>query len=289
MKISSHSNLILTILPQAGIGNKLSVWSRALVFSKHNNLELYTFGWVNFRPKNWLKFEFNKRFYFNDFRRLNIIELLSIILKFIFSEVKFNPSLDQLAVPNSIYVYTKYDHTFRDLKAHRQLIIDSFLSILSNHRLKEIEKLKHPLIGIHIRRDDFIKIGYDTPLSFYIQVLNQIRRITGISTPAIIYSDGLESELKDILSLPSVHLAIKKSDILDLFELSKSKILITSVGSSFSYWASFLSNGIVINYQNEWLQYIKSNANDDNSSEWYVDSQNKLPSHLEEQIKKQFI
>ena len=106
-----------------------------------------------------------------------------------------------LAKPNSIYVYNKYDYNFTDLKLHRKLIIDSLVSVLSDHRAKEIRKLKPPLIGIHIRRDDFVKIGYATPLSFYVHVLKQIRVKIGWCIPATIYSDGLESELKDILNL----------------------------------------------------------------------------------------
>jgi hypothetical protein len=117
--------------------------------------------------------------------------------------------------------------------------------------------------------------------------LKQIRVKIGWCIPATIYSDGLESELKDILNLPQVELAEQKSDILDLIELSQSRILITSVGSSFSYWASFISKGITINYQKEWRQYIKSDSNDVISLEWYIDYQNDFPSLLVDQIKEQ--
>lgn len=287
MKFNGPSSLILAILPQAGIGNKLSVWSRALIFSKLNNLQLYTFGWINYRPKNWLKLNLKKRVYFNDFNTLKISDYYSIILNLLFSKITLNPLSQDLAKPNSIYVYNKYDYNFTDLKLHRKLIIDSLVSVLSDHRAKEIRKLKPPLIGIHIRRDDFVKIGYATPLSFYVHVLKQIRVKIGWCIPATIYSDGLESELKDILNLPQVELAEQKSDILDLIELSQSRILITSVGSSFSYWASFISKGITINYQKEWRQYIKSDSNDVISLEWYIDYQNDFPSLLVDQIKEQ--
>jgi hypothetical protein len=287
LKFNGPTSLILAILPQAGIGNKLSVWSRALIFSKLNNLQLYTFGWINYRPKSWLKLNLKRRIYINDFNTLKISDYFSIILNLLFSKITLNPLSQDLAKPNSIYVYNKYDYNFTDLKLHRKLIIDSLVSVLSDHRAKEIRKLKPPLIGIHIRRDDFVKIGYATPLSFYVHVLKQIRVKIGWCIPATIYSDGLESELKDILNLPQVELAEQKSDILDLIELSQSRILITSVGSSFSYWASFISKGITINYQKEWRQYIKSDSNDVISLEWYIDYQNDLPSLLVDQIKEQ--
>ena len=287
MKYNSHSRLILTILPQAGIGNKLSVWARALIFSKFNNLKLYTFGWINYRPKNWLKLNLKRRVYINDFNTLKISDYYSIILNLLCSKIKLNPVLNELAIPNSVYIYNKYDYNFNDLKLYRKLIIDSLVSILSDYNVKAINKLKVPLIGIHIRRDDFVKIGYATPISFYVNVLKKIRIKIGWIIPAIIYSDGLESELIDILTLPKVELSIQKADILDLIELSQSRILITSVGSSFSYWASFISEGITINYQKEWSQYIKSDSNDINSLEWYIDDQNDLPSLLVDQIKDQ--
>jgi hypothetical protein len=137
LKFNGPSSLILAILPQAGIGNKLSVWSRALIFSKLNNLQLYTFGWINYRPKNWLKLNLKKRVYFNDFNTLKISDYYSIILNLLFSKITLNPLSQDLAKPNSIYVYNKYDYNFTDLKLHRKLIIDSLVSVLSDHRAKE--------------------------------------------------------------------------------------------------------------------------------------------------------
>ena len=287
--MSSKKNIIITILPQAGIGNKLSVWSRGFIFSKLNNLELVVFGWVNLRLRNWVKLKYNKRNYFNYFTSLSYSTYFKVFICLFFQRKKINPKINDEAIKRYNYIYYRYDYDFFDLVPHRDLIIKSKHEILSRRLISSYYTLKTPSIGIHIRRDDFLAIGYATPLSFYINILNKVRAVLSMSKPVTIFSDGSANELEELTSLPNVSLASKKEDILDLFELSKSKLLVTSVGSSFSYWASFLNDGITINSDKEWRRNLKGNKNDSYSSEWYINPDQDLPLLLQNQIKTIFL
>jgi len=52
--------------------------------------------------------------------------------------------------------------------------------------------------------------------------------------------------LQDILRLPDVCRATREADIVDLLLLARSRLLIASAGSTFSYWAGFLADAPVL-------------------------------------------
>jgi hypothetical protein len=121
------------------------------------------------------------------------------------------------------------------------------------------EKLREnlfPIIGVHVRMGDFrvLKEGENfaqvgsvrTPLDYFITIINKIRNIHGSILPVTIFTDGFISEIAPLLKLENTITADKNSDIVDLLLLSKSKVIISSAGSTFSYWAAFLSNAPVI-------------------------------------------
>lgn len=58
--------------------------------------------------------------------------------------------------------------------------------------------------------------------------------------------DGLEHELKVLLRLEKVATVQGYAEIVDMLLLSRSKIVVTSAGSTFSYWSGFLSNAPII-------------------------------------------
>jgi hypothetical protein len=70
--------------------------------------------------------------------------------------------------------------------------------------------------------------------------------------PVTIFTDANSKEIEDLLKLPNVSLASSNPDIVDILLLADSKYLLTSVSSTFSYWAAFLSEGIVIKPPKEW-------------------------------------
>jgi hypothetical protein len=278
------NSLLVVILPQAGIGNKLSVWSRALVIAEKYNIKMYVFGWMNFRPITWISNLSLKRLYAFDFKQLNFNDYVKIFLKLCISKIIFIPNCNFVPSDNTIYIYKKYDYNFSDLVYHRKLIRDSLQSILSNRNKEQLERLSPSFIGVHIRRDDFVKIGYATPIKFFIDGIAQIRSLLNNHISITIYSDGEISDLNEILSMEGVSLSKAKADILDLIEFSKSKILITSIGSSFSYWASFLSDGLVINSDTEWRKYLKTTSMDSQTDEWYINTSETFPSLLKVKI-----
>ncbi len=65
-------------------------------------------------------------------------------------------------------------------------------------------------------------------------------------TPVCIFSDGSSDDLGPLLALPLTQRLTFGSSIADLLALSYANVLITSGGSSFSQWASYLGRMPVI-------------------------------------------
>jgi hypothetical protein len=76
--------------------------------------------------------------------------------------------------------------------------------------------------------------------------------VTGKELPVTIFTDANAAEINRLLSIGNITVAANHADIVDILLLSRSKICILSISSTFSFWAGFLSNGIVLKHPDEW-------------------------------------
>src|SRR5207249_8991781 len=91
-----------------------------------------------------------------------------------------------------------------------------------------------------------------TPNEFFIDAINFIRQKTNSLLSVTVFTDAEPDEIADILQLPEVKLAERKPDILDILLMSQSKLIVLSKSSTFSYWAAFLSDAILIKAADDW-------------------------------------
>jgi len=145
---------------------------------------------------------------------------------------------------------------FHDLEHGQDIIAREFLGILSP-RLRKGLGTSHgpPVLGVHIRMGDFSRHSgaktYDgntnstIPMDWY---RAQIERFgTHGGRRVIVFSDGKDEELTDVLSLPGIVRAEKRSAIEDILALSRVEMLVTS-HSTFGYWGVFLGNGKAVSH-----------------------------------------
>jgi hypothetical protein len=149
-----------------------------------------------------------------------------------------------------------WEDYFKDLKDHRQLV-SRLLDQLINKKIKEeLQTQTSPWIGVHIRMgdfrkmkegEDFSKLGHvRTPEAYFMHVIETIRTICQDTVPVSVFTNGHRHELESLFSLPGVKMIQGNRDITDMLLLSRSKVIVTSAGSSFSYWSGFLSNAPII-------------------------------------------
>jgi len=253
-------------LPRGGLGNKLLVWARALVFARHYGLPLYVSSWADIKIGPYLRGERSKRQYWGYFEDSSVPSLLR---RFMFShlyDIHHEPDLEgcQLAELRKISQLYLYDTVpswrdyFKGLRGHEVFVSSAFNSMLRPRYRHQLNRQNWPVIAVHIRRSDFRELApgetlgencnVRTPIAYYLDVIFSLRRMAGRTLPVTVFTDGRIEDVEEILALPEVVMAAPNPDIVDLVLLSKSKCLVTSVGSTFSYCAAYLSEGHVITH-----------------------------------------
>jgi len=106
--------------------------------------------------------------------------------------------------------------------------INKYSYLLSNDRF----------IVIHIRRTDYIDMGWDIPKEYYQYALSKIENIEQYDIYFI--GDDMESVNRDFSSVPNAHFE-RNSSIVDFQLIQHAPIAIIS-NSSFAWWAAYLSH-----------------------------------------------
>jgi hypothetical protein len=250
--------------PKTGLGNLLLIWARANRFASINNIPLISSAWWGFRWGAWLRNENKKRLYFGYFKESSWLQRCWLAIKMHTGTVVKNPLIKQAdTTQNLVYLFDTIstgNDVFADIRDHRQQTRQALYQLLHPAMAKQVEHLPAPVMGVHIRRGDF-KIGNQTTdLSFFIDCINAVRDIAGEQWPVTIFTDASKDEIAPVLMLPQVTLATPQADILDLLQFSKSRVLVLSQSSTFSYWAAFLSDAIVLRPYNDWQKQLKNDA-----------------------------
>ena len=259
-------NKVYVKFPKAGLGNLLLIWARAKVFAHINQLQIVTAPWWGFRRGAWIRNEKKKRLYNGYFKESRGIENLQIkifgLLATIVQDPPVKPLLQyNLKNENTLFVFHKISTSndlYADIREYRDFVIEEIYQLLRPLMLQRFRSYTLPVIAVHIRRGDFKIANPITPISFFIDCINQIRNAAGDLWPETIFTDAEEYEIEELLQLPQVAVAESKPDILDILLMSKSKVIVLSQSSTFSYWGAFLSDAIILKPANDWQKNLRS-------------------------------
>ncbi|MEJ7587812.1 MAG: alpha-1,2-fucosyltransferase [Ferruginibacter sp.] len=267
MSLKNKVAKVYISFPKTGLGNMLLVWARGYVFARINNLPYITSSWWGLHYGALIRRERKSRMYFGYFIETPLWKQLAIKLNCIFGKVEDEPKIEIIELSkendNEIYRFSKpsvNEDLFGVLRDHRQIVVAGINAMLTARIQKQLSAYQPPVIGIHIRRGDFKLGSQTTPIEFFIQGINSIRRVSGATVPVTIFTDAQPNELSALLELPHIYITEEKPDIVDILLLSKSKIMLLSRSSTFSYWAAFLSEAIVIRPSNDWQPFIKMHS-----------------------------
>lgn len=253
---------VLCFLPKAGLANQLFVIASAELYANKYRLNVFYINKWQFKIGPYIRREKNKRNYFGFFRfqKLSLQYLLIWIKLKNHTSIIYDPKLVNFSSSKSLVIFKSLPHWssyFDDYIPYRGLVNKLIYKQLSNKIQKQIDELPIIDVAIHVRLGDFQKLkeGTDfknvgatrTPFDYF---TNEIRKIK-IDHPEYkfqIFSDGHPEELVPLTKLSNVFLFKSINDLVDLYQMSKSKILITSAGSTYSYWAGFLGECEVIQH-----------------------------------------
>lgn len=241
-------------LPRTGLGNKLYLWARGWAFARLNGLRFQCYGWTRLKAGPLLRREKSSRLYLGQFRREPPLAGLVLGVRWLIADRVFDPPVEVIA-PRSrstLFIFRDLqancvaDDSFRALVGLREELREALLARLTAPCRRTLEAATPPLVGIHVRRGDFRHFDWWQPIENFCQRLQNVRQLAGACLPATVYSDGTNEELAPLLALPQVSPAPPNPDIVDLLQLSRSQVLIASRASTFSSWAGFLSDRVVL-------------------------------------------
>lgn len=277
----------------AGLGNILFPYARAVVFAKKNNCQVIWPTWFSIKIGPLIRNEIDKRFYNDLFENnSNYIDGLKKVQYLLTKQILKEDSKKNIDKLNEkIIEFTGFDTWFEEIKYDSKLVYDDLVSNLQNHNKRCLYFDFSNSISVHVRLGDFgkvsekeIKEGRNNsrlPINWYVDMINQIRKILGNNIKVYIFSDGTDEELKDILDLENVERITFGSSIADIIALSRSKLFIAS-GSTFSAWARYLGRMSTITYTNQLKRCILTELDDT----FEVEVDKIIPNDLHEQIRK---
>ena len=266
--------------PRTGLGNMMLIWARGIVLSKTYNIPLVCSLWYGLRLGPILRNEPKKRFYWGYFKETPILTLLQTNFNSWFAKKEYNIQPDKTISLNrkvGFYIYNRViieSDLFAMIRNHQPLIKSELDRLLSPGMKHELKRFNKPVISVHIRRGDFNFGPSITPIDYFIKAVKLIRKNVGELWPVTIFTDARKNEIEEILNLPEVYLAEEKADILDILLMSQSKVIVLSKSSTFSYWAAFLSDAIVVRSSTDWQSRIRTPNENENYIEVEWDDDN---------------
>ncbi|HWK05462.1 MAG TPA: hypothetical protein VNS58_17605 [Puia sp.] len=259
-------SIVICKLPKAGLGNQLFPLVKAATFAKLNDLSLIVTGYNQLKIGPYIRGEKVKRKYkgYFSFERSLFGRLLDnySLWQYRNYESVHEPAIEKLPAEmtkGKRFLFSEIPHWsdyFTGLKEHRDLAISLLKGMISDDIMRRTDRIPAPCVGVHIRMGDFRKLregeaftsagAVRTPEYYFVDIIGAIRKINGGELPVSVFTDGYGKEFEKIFTLKNVSIVEGNPDIVDLLLLSKSRIIVASAGSTFSYWAGFLSDSPLI-------------------------------------------
>jgi hypothetical protein len=263
-----------------GLGNLLFCWARCLVTARRHGWQLMWPTWFSYKPKNWRVNPYDVRTYWNLFKRTS--DYQGGLCKF--PQLAFRKWVSEseaaLAAPppGSVVAFRGMAGKFEPFKAELETVKSALLDMTRPQHLVGYNESSPAPIAIHVRLGDFVRQpdpettikanNSVLPLEWYMAALDAVRRETGLSMEARVFSDGREEELRPLLAMDNVKRADFGSSIADMLAISRSRLLIAS-GSTFSMWPSYLGQVPTLWHPGKLLQPLHLGT-DGREAEWAI-------------------
>ncbi|MFO0941598.1 MAG: hypothetical protein U0930_12625 [Pirellulales bacterium] len=248
-----NKSIVWADLPSCGLGNKLLVWAQAYWFSKSRAVPIVTSGWSNSSGiRTWLKGGGWRR-YAGDFATSSLACRVTTQLSKALKGSVDEPELEIALQADKVYRFNKVPHWsdyFGYFNRGREVVLQGLWDLLNEPTKRRIEDSLKPEIAVHVRHGDFrpLKPGEEfakvglvrTSNDYFVSVIRGLRAVAGNDVPVTLFSDGKDKDLQDILSLGNITRAENNSAIIDIYRMARSKVLVCSAGSTFSYWSCFI-------------------------------------------------
>lgn len=214
----------LVRLGGAGLANCMFFVARGIAYSCKNKIPLLRPTWERVGIGPVLRREKDKRFYIGFFKHW--LSLSSLYKCW------------RLLLKKNVVRLNGWWNYIEDLTEYWKEISEYFHSNISEKVLENIPDGLSDKIALHIRRGDMpehARVGLDWSIS----MVEKVKSICP-DNDILLFSDGSDEELAEVLSIDGVSRAFFGDAMSDLYAMSKCKMII-GTSSSFSWFAAYLS------------------------------------------------
>ncbi len=265
-----------------GLGNRMFTWARAALYARSQNAPMLAPFWPRWTTTGLIRGGLDHKSFL---RQISLVGAFENAPDYIKGGEKLRRLLgakrvaeDSIENPGAndtfVRVFRGEGRQFADINGHNKELLSEYRLIVKHNWRQFVEKSPKFVIGINIRRgkdfkdarteEEFLTRGaVRTPLWWFVDALRYTRSVLGSEAPALLVSDGTESDLAPVLAEGSVSLLRPGCASSDLYALSRSLVLIGSGGSSFSAWASFFARCPTITIKGQSLRWFSLDHGDD--------------------------
>ncbi len=216
-----------------GLANCLFVYARAIALSNRTGAQIIHPTWFNISIGPYLRFQKDKRHYLGLFSRN---EEISGIRKFFL--LNFYPKSNSLDDQDGGVFYVEgLGNYFEDIIGVNSIVSDYIIAHVRPNLLYRIMNFDFShCVAVHIRLGDYPQ-ELRTPLIWYKERILEKKQERDYQF--LIFSDGRDDEIAEILSINGTERANFGCAISDIIAISKCEFLIGS-DSTFSGWGAYL-------------------------------------------------
>jgi hypothetical protein len=247
----------LPIIGRSGLGNNLLPWARAEIFSRRTGARILAPRWTMLRVGPYIRREPEKRRYGKFFYAKDHVHglrraVIRAAAKYLSEDDALGEAAaqDQSIRPN-VVVFEGTRNLFQPLIEQRDWLKARLWEMTSEKLLPPKGKYGSRFIAAHVRRGDITRQGFAEPelkqvhqytsVSWFAAMIEKVRRNVQLSNvPIVVFTDGSELEVANLLKVPGVQLHVRQTAITDLWILSEASLLFATGFSTFSMWASYL-------------------------------------------------
>lgn len=221
-------------------------WARATVFARRNQCDLIWPVWPQFHLGSWLRWERDKRTYAGLFRRpREWTPNWTVWRPKTFLEGQERAFLSHEG--SACLTFSGLGRLHADLLGERDLLWQE-LCRSSRADLARLRDRGRGKIGICIRLGDYQKLGWSTPVDWFVERLQELRRHDPCRQ-IWLFSDGSDAELAPILRDRLVSRPDLGATALDALALmSGLDLLIATGGSTLYRWAGYFGGAPAITH-----------------------------------------
>ena len=210
-----------------GLANCLFVVARAYLRAKDLKCKMLRPTWERISIGQLYRGERDKRLYYGLFKNESIFNKLKKAWLVRFS--------------NNVETIFGLGNFFEDILDRSNEIREWFFSAIEPTAIETVPIDLHSNIAVHVRLGDF-PIQYRVSIKWYKAIISEVQKEIGHSLDILLFSDGQDKELVELLEIPGVKRVCYGNALADMVAISRCGMLIAGKYSTFSAWGAYLGN-----------------------------------------------